>query len=123
MVVTAAVRATDRLPWRDRLATSVQVTGWLHAQDFPAVRPLDIAQPVEAHGYLVTFWHYVAATGPPWEDVESLGRLLRRLHGLGDPPPELPAGPARCPRCARTPNGAPGSPTRSGPGSWAAPRS
>ncbi len=31
--------------WRDRLATSVQVTGWLHEQGFPAVRPLDIPQP------------------------------------------------------------------------------
>jgi len=79
--------------WRDRLATSVQVTGWLHEQGFPAVRPLDIPQPVEAHGYLVTFWHFLPASGPPWEDVESLGRLLRRLHGLGDPPAELP--PAR----------------------------
>jgi Phosphotransferase enzyme family len=71
--------------WRDRLAISVQVTGWLHEQGFPAVRPLDIARPVEAHGYLVTFWPYLPASGPPWEDVESLGRLLRRLHGLGPP--------------------------------------
>jgi Ser/Thr protein kinase RdoA (MazF antagonist) len=76
--------------WRDRLAISVQVTGWLHAQGFPAVRPLDIAQPVQVHGYLVTFWHFVSASGQPWEDVDSLGRLLRRLHGLGDPPAELP---------------------------------
>ena len=79
--------------WRDRLAISVQVTGWLHNQGFPAVRPLDIEQPVEADGYLVTFWHFLPASGPPWEDVESLGRLLRRLHGLGASPADLP--PAR----------------------------
>jgi hypothetical protein len=79
--------------WRARLATSVQITGWLHEQGFPAVRPLNLPQPVEAHGYLITFWHYISASGPPWEDVESLGRLLRRLHELGDPPAELP--PAR----------------------------
>jgi len=92
-VVVRLRYAPGSAAWRDRLATSVQVTGWLHEQGFPAVRPLDLPQPVEAHGYLVTFWHYISANGPPWEDVESLGRLLRRLHGLGDPPAELP--PAR----------------------------
>jgi hypothetical protein len=92
-VVVRLRYAPGSAAWRDRLATSVQVTGWLHAQGFPAVCPVDIEQPVEARGYLVTFWHFVPASGPPWEDVESLGRLLRRLHGLGNPPAELP--PAR----------------------------
>jgi Ser/Thr protein kinase RdoA (MazF antagonist) len=90
-VVVRLRYAPGSAAWRDRLAISVQVTGWLHEQDFPAVRPLDVAQPVEADGYLVTFWHFLPASGPPWEDVESLGQLLRRLHGLGDPPAELPS--------------------------------
>lgn len=90
LVVVRLRYAPGSSAWRDRLAISVQVTGWLHARGFPAVRPLDIAQPVQVHGYLVTFWHFVPASGQPWEDVDSLGRLLRRLHGLGDPPAELP---------------------------------
>jgi hypothetical protein len=76
--------------WMDRLSVSVQVTAWLHELDFPTVQPLDVEQPVASHGYLVTFWHYLPATGPPWEDVESLGRLLLRLHRLERPPVQLP---------------------------------
>jgi len=88
--VVARLRyAPGSATWRDRLAVSVQVTTWLYAQGFPTVRPLDIPQPVDAQGYLVTFWHFVPFTTPR-EDVESLGRLLRRLHGLGTPPVDLP---------------------------------
>lgn len=77
-------------PWLDRLSVSVQVTAWLNKFGFPAVRPLDVEQPVTAHGYIVTFWHYLEATRPPWEDVGSLGRLLRQLHKLPAPPLRLP---------------------------------
>jgi hypothetical protein len=76
--------------WLDRLSVSVQVTAWLNRLGFPAVQPLDVEQPVTAHGYIVTFWHYLEATEPSWEDVGSLGRLLRRLHTLPPPPVRLP---------------------------------
>jgi aminoglycoside phosphotransferase (APT) family kinase protein len=76
--------------WLDRLSVSVKVTAWLCALGFPAVRPLEVAQPVAAEGYVVTFWHYIAADGPPGEDVEALGRLVRRLHSVGPPPVGLP---------------------------------
>lgn len=97
--------------WRDRLAVSVRVTEWLCSVGFPAVTPLDVIQPVAVEGYLVTFWHYVPAVTPPWEDVESLGRLLRQLHSLGTPPVDLP--PSRplsslhedIARCAWLPDG------------------
>jgi Ser/Thr protein kinase RdoA (MazF antagonist) len=92
--------------WKERLSASVHVTAWLSTLGFPAVRPLDVEQPVAAHGYIVTFWHYLEVTGPPWEDVTSLGRLLHELHSLPAPPMRLPeASPlgsvpedtARCP--------------------------
>lgn len=76
--------------WMDRLSVSVRATAWLNTVGFPSVRPLDADQPIAVHGYLVTFWHYLEATGPPWEDVSSLGRLLRRLHQLPEPPLRLP---------------------------------
>jgi aminoglycoside phosphotransferase (APT) family kinase protein len=78
-------------PWTDRLSVSVRVTGWLNTLGFPAVRPLDVEQPVIVDGYLVTFWHYLEATAATWEDVDSLARLLRRLHALPAPPLRLPA--------------------------------
>jgi hypothetical protein len=76
--------------WLDRLSVSVKVTAWLCALGFPAVRPLDVTQPVVAEGYVVTFWHYIAANEPTSEDVEAMGRLVRRLHSVGTPPVELP---------------------------------
>ncbi len=78
--------------WTARLAASVRVTAWLHQLRFPTVWPADVAQPVAACGYLVTFWHYLASAGPSREDVTSLGHLLRRLHTLQpEPPVTLPA--------------------------------
>jgi Ser/Thr protein kinase RdoA (MazF antagonist) len=75
--------------WTRRLASSVQATAWLHQKGFACVRPLDLEQPVAADGYHATFWHYVPAARQPWEDVQTLGRLLRELHELGTPPVEL----------------------------------
>ena len=77
-------------PWPARISVSVRVTAWLNSLGFPAVRPLDVEQPVIAHGYIVTFWHYLDATERPWEDVDSLGHLLRQLHKLPAPPLDLP---------------------------------
>jgi Ser/Thr protein kinase RdoA (MazF antagonist) len=74
----------------ERLTASVKVTAWLHGQGFPTVAPIDVQQPVETDGYVATFWHFVDATRPPWEDVESLGLLLRRLHEIGTPHTHLP---------------------------------
>ncbi len=86
--VVARLRYTrGSAAWMEKLTASVRVTAWLQELGFPTVCPADVAQPVAAHGYLVTFWHYLAATGPPWEDVTSLGRLLRRLHRLDLAPP------------------------------------
>lgn len=75
----------------ERLSASVQVTGWLKEMGFPAVRPLDVPQPVAAHGYLVTFWHYVPSYEPGRRDIAALASLLRELHALPPPPVRLPA--------------------------------
>jgi hypothetical protein len=74
----------------ERLTASVKVTAWLHGQGFPTVAPIDIQQPVETDGYIATFWQFVDAVQPPWEDVEYLGLLLRRLHEIGTPDVHLP---------------------------------
>ncbi len=77
--------------WMTRIAASVAVTSWLASQAFPTVRPFDVDQPVAAHGYIVTFWQYVPRTGKQPSDISVLGRLLRQLHSLPEPPLRLPA--------------------------------
>jgi hypothetical protein len=93
----AAVPAVARLRYApgsaDRLArltASVQVTAWLSTTGFPTVRPLDISQPVTAHGYIVTFWHYVPEIEPQRSGIVTLARLLRELHQRSLPPVDLP---------------------------------
>jgi aminoglycoside phosphotransferase (APT) family kinase protein len=76
--------------WMARLTASVQVTAWLSTLGFPAVRPWNVAQPVTAQGYIVTFWHYVPEVGEPWSDIDALAHLLHRLHEQPEPPVDLP---------------------------------
>jgi Ser/Thr protein kinase RdoA (MazF antagonist) len=74
----------------ERLTAAVKVTAWLHERGFPTVTPADVPQPVQTAGYIATFWQFIGAVKPPWEDVDSLGRLLRRLHEIGTPHMALP---------------------------------
>lgn len=62
----------------------VQVTRWLAQHGVPAVRPLDMNQPVTVDGRTATFWEEL----PPHHagDESNLAPLLRRLHGLPSPP-------------------------------------
>jgi hypothetical protein len=108
--------------WMDRLPVPVRATAWLNTAGFPAVRPLNADQPAAAGGYIVTFWHYLEATGPSWEDVTSLARLLRRLPQLSPSRRCAFPWPARSARCPKTPNDANGSSPPSDPGSSRATR-
>ncbi|MGW1280186.1 phosphotransferase family protein [Streptomyces tsukubensis] len=64
-------------------AREVAVTRWLATQGLPAVRPLDLQQPVHVDGRAATFWEELPPhrSGTP----ADLAPLLRRLHDL--PPP------------------------------------
>ncbi|MFJ8956490.1 aminoglycoside phosphotransferase family protein [Streptomyces sp. NPDC102381] len=76
-------------PGQSAAATrEVQVARWLAAQGVPAVRALDIRQPVAADGHPVTFWQGL----PPHEvgTVADVVALLKQLHAL--PKPDLPLG-------------------------------
>ncbi|MEU4659509.1 aminoglycoside phosphotransferase family protein [Streptomyces sp. NPDC023723] len=69
-------------------AREVQVARWLAAEEVPAVRALDLRQPVTADGHPVTFWQEL----PPHEvgTVADVVVLLKLLHAL--PKPDLPLG-------------------------------
>ncbi|WSS74490.1 aminoglycoside phosphotransferase family protein [Streptomyces sp. NBC_01174] len=68
-------------------AREVRVARWLTRENVPAVRLVDVEQPVEADGRPVTFW----AELPPQQhgSVEDVAELLARLHSLTTPAIEL----------------------------------
>ncbi|MFD5681170.1 phosphotransferase [Streptomyces sp. DSS69] len=68
-------------------AREVRVARWLARENVPAVRLVDVEQPVEADGRPVTFW----AELPPQQhgSVEDVAKLLARLHSLTTPAIEL----------------------------------
>ncbi|WP_345982483.1 aminoglycoside phosphotransferase family protein [Streptomyces sp. DSS69] len=68
-------------------AREVRVARWLDQENVPAVRLVDVEQPVEAGGRPVTFW----AELPPQEhgSVEDVAQLLAQLHSLPTPDIEL----------------------------------
>ncbi len=77
---------------RARADLALRVTGWLHSRGFPAVEPLDRG-PCEAGGVVATVWRYLSQppdAASPLVLAPALGRLLRELHALADPPLRLP---------------------------------
>ncbi|GII91507.1 phosphotransferase enzyme family protein [Sinosporangium siamense] len=85
-IVVRIATAPDALT---RLPAVLAVARWLGERGFPAVRPADeiSKQPVVHEGRVVTFWHYVPASGRP--TTNELGKILRRLHRLPVPPVKL----------------------------------
>lgn len=64
-------------------AREVRVARWLARENVPAVRLVDVEQPVESDGRPVTFWVEL----PPQQhgSVEDVAELLARLHCLPTP--------------------------------------
>jgi hypothetical protein len=71
---------TDVAPAR----RSVAVARWLEAVGYPAVRALDVDQPVIADGHWVTFWQPVSDNGDQFASTE-IAAILARLHHLTVP--------------------------------------
>lgn len=71
----------------DAAAREVRVARWLAKENVPAVRLVDVEQPVDADGRPVTFWEEL----PPQEhgSVEDVAQLLLQLHSLPTPAIEL----------------------------------
>lgn len=74
----------------DRARKTVKVARWLAEIGFPAVRPrADVAQPLVAGDYVITFWDY-RCERPGRAGIDEMAYLLRELHELR-PPFVLPA--------------------------------
>ncbi|MGI5322046.1 phosphotransferase family protein [Actinomadura nitritigenes] len=78
---------------------AIAVARWLESADYPAVRALDVDQPVMVDGRPVTFWLAVTEGPDDWATTDEIADVIRRLHSLEAPanldlPPLMPFGKA-----------------------------
>jgi aminoglycoside phosphotransferase (APT) family kinase protein len=64
---------------------TVAVARWLQSIGYPAVRVVDVEQPVVIDGQAVTFWEAVSDDGDEYASVTEFAELLLRLHKLTAP--------------------------------------
>ncbi|GGP38046.1 aminoglycoside phosphotransferase [Saccharothrix coeruleofusca] len=83
------VRIVGSMALRHRAHKVVRVARWLADHGVPAVRLVDVPQPVAVGEHLATLWHTVPSGGRP-VDGRDLGRLLCLVHQLPEPDFELP---------------------------------
>jgi Ser/Thr protein kinase RdoA (MazF antagonist) len=69
----------------DEVRRSVAVARWLESVDYPAVRVIDVDQPVSIDGHAVTFWRSVSEDGDQYATVGEVAEVLARLHRLEAP--------------------------------------
>jgi aminoglycoside phosphotransferase (APT) family kinase protein len=68
----------------DELRRLLAVARWLESCGVPAVRALQVDQPVYVHDLAVTFWDSLG-DGMRYGSASDLGTLLRQLHGQRQP--------------------------------------
>jgi aminoglycoside phosphotransferase (APT) family kinase protein len=64
---------------------TVAVARWLESAGYPAVRAVDVDQPVAAGGHLVTFWEAVSDDGDQYASTAEVAETLAKLHALTVP--------------------------------------
>jgi hypothetical protein len=64
---------------------TVAVARWLESAGYPAVRAVDVDQPVAVGGHLVTFWDAVSDDGDQYASTAEVAELLAKLHALTAP--------------------------------------
>jgi Ser/Thr protein kinase RdoA (MazF antagonist) len=75
----------------DRVRRTVALARWLESVDYPAVRVIDVDQPVIADGYVITFWQSVSGDGDQFASTREIAAVLAWLHHLAAPEdPHLP---------------------------------
>jgi aminoglycoside phosphotransferase (APT) family kinase protein len=73
---------------------AVDVARWLKSVDYPAVRALEVDQPVVVDRRIVTFWESVSDDGDVYASTAEVAEVLVKLHSL-EPPSELELGPTQ----------------------------
>jgi Ser/Thr protein kinase RdoA (MazF antagonist) len=64
---------------------TVAVARWLQSVEYPAVRAVDVDQPVVIHQYVITFWDAVSDDGNQFASVAQVAEVLVKLHQLTAP--------------------------------------
>ena len=80
-VIARVARSTARLPDAER---EIRVARWLAGVGIRAIQPLDVPQPVEVSGRVVTLWKS-ANDEEEYGSTAELGAILRELHTLQAP--------------------------------------
>ena len=81
VIVRVSRPGTDIAP----VHRSVAVARWLESEEYPAVRAIDVDQPLIADGYVVTFWESVSDDGDQFASTPDIAAVLARLHRLAAP--------------------------------------
>jgi thiamine kinase-like enzyme len=66
----------------DHVSRTVAVARWLESVDYPAVRVVDVDQPVVIDGYGVTFWQALSEDGDQYASTPEIAEILAALHRL-----------------------------------------
>jgi len=64
---------------------AVAVARWLKSAGYPAVRAVDVDQPVAIDGHAVTFWEAVSDDGDEYATISEVAQVIARLHQLAVP--------------------------------------
>jgi Ser/Thr protein kinase RdoA (MazF antagonist) len=64
---------------------TVEVARWLESVAYPAVRALDLEQPVVIGGHPVTFWEALSDAGDEYATIDQVADVIARLHKLTQP--------------------------------------
>ena len=85
LAAPVVVRISRHNAGLDEARRSVTVARWLESVDYPAVRVIDVDQPISIDGHTVTFWQSVSDDGDQFATVGEFAELLARLHRLPAP--------------------------------------
>jgi aminoglycoside phosphotransferase (APT) family kinase protein len=69
----------------DLARRTVAVARWLESVCYPAVRAIDVDQPIVIDGHAVTFWQSLSDDGQQYATVKEVADVLVRLHKLVAP--------------------------------------
>jgi thiamine kinase-like enzyme len=85
--LTAPVIARISRPGADvaQVRRTVAVARWRECEHYPAVRVIDVDQPVIADGYVVTFWQSVSDDGDQFASTAEIAAIISQLHHLTAP--------------------------------------
>ena len=69
----------------DQVRRTVNVARWLESVDYPAVRVVDVDQPVVINQHVITFWEALSEEGDQYASVAEVAETLVKLHKLTAP--------------------------------------